>query len=808
MRARMLALSIGIMLAAFLPVPPQPWLRVLLPVLPLVVIPGLFIRVRHPVPAAGLLALCLVCGVLWALARGGLHADRMLPHWMEGEDIWISGQVRGLPREYDRSRQLDFYVTHSCFALLPDDCGSHSEAFHSEAFRAARVQLTVYDPALALLPGQSWQLRVRLSQPRGRVNPGGFDNEAAYLSQGIRARGYVRETAFNRALDTRQRGLHGVRHRLGQALDRLLPDANGSGVVRALITGDRDSINEAQWQLFNGTGTTHLVVISGLHIGFVAGIAFWLGGLLMRSSAALLTHVPAQRPAALFAMAAAAGYAMLAGFSLPTQRALIMVSVFMCAQLLDRRYPASLGIVLALTLILVRDPLSMLSAGFWLSFGAVAALLLVFSGYSRQHSSRQLSGTANRTLAFANRVLQTWIRPQWVVFVALFVPLSAFMHSVPLVAPLTNVIAIPLISVLAVPMALIAVLLLPVSQGLSQILLFAAVRVVDVLQWLLQLILALTQRFAVLEVLTASYAAIVLGVLASVMLLLPSAWPARYLAPVLYLPLLLGAGSAGPPAGHADVWFLDVGQGLAVVVRTRSSVLVYDTGPGANVVGPALFWMGEREVDHLVISHWHSDHSGGLQRLMESHHVHHHLAGSQTSNWPMFVPCERGQSWQRDGVMFDVLHPGSAAQGRAYRRENDQSCVLRVTAGTQRLLLTGDIESAAEQSLLDYPVVSGGNLSLSAELMQVPHHGSATSSSEALLLAVAPQVAVYSAGHRNRFGHPVPEVIARYQARGTAVYGTSTHGALHFRLGAEAFRSQTLQAMGWRRDRPRYWRLP
>jgi len=782
MRARMLATGGGIALAALIPLSPVPALRwLLVPLLPIMAL-LLFLRADRRWQNMVLLAGCLMAGTLWALARGGLHADKVLPLYMEGVDFWISGQVSSLPREFERYQQFDFRIEHSCFRLLPDDCEAESEHF-----RQRLVQLNVYDRNLDLKPGQRWRLRVRLSRPRGLANPAGMDAEARYFQQGISARGYVRETVFNELLDGRLRGIDGWRYQLRERLGE-------NPLLRALVIGDRHGISDEQWQLFSATGTNHLVVISGLHVGFVAMLAYWLVSLLARCSCRLMLKVPAQQPAAVAAVVAALVYAKLAGFSLPTQRAVIMVSVFMCGRLLARRYPASLGLILALLLVLLLDPLSVTNAGFWLSFIAVAGLLLVFSGERRAAAN-------GHDRSFWQRLWLRWwqggMRPQWVVFVALMIPLAVLMGRVSLIAPLANVLAIPLVSLLAVPMALLAVVLMPLSSMLSDILLTGAAAVLDLLESLLTAIVSRSSEHAIVQFHGPQPVALLFAAVACLLLLLPRGWPGRFLALPLLLPLLLPRSQSGPEPGKADVMFLDVGQGLAITVQTHSHVLVFDTGPGSAVVGPWLRASGMTHIDRLIISHWHQDHAGGLEALMEEFTVTDHLAGSLDNTWRQFDRCQRGDHWIWDDVQFSVLHPDDTV----FRNENDNSCVLRVTAGTQSLLLTGDMEAQAEQALLQHHDAD----ELGAVIVQVPHHGSNSSSSAQLIAAVSPSVAVYSAGYRNRFQHPSESVLLRYQQAGSRIYGTPQSGAIAVRLGQGTEPGRVRQ---YRTDNPRYWRLP
>ncbi len=787
MRSRMIAFCLALMGAVWLPpLPPIPvhvWVWIALPALA-----GLRSRL---LPVA-LIAACGL-GVGWGLATVQHRVAALLPAALEGQDLWVWGTVQGLPRRTGRAQQMVLAVQNSCTRILPQECVETDKGF------APRHILLNYYGEADLTPGQRWRWRVRLTRPRGFSNPGGFDYEAWLMMQGISARGYVRDTSFNESLGPPRLSLDTLRYSLRQALDPLLAPLHSGPILLALILGERDQISAAQWSLFSATGTTHLIVISGLHVGLMAGVAYWVVALLVRLWPPLLLHMPAQKCGALAAILAALGYSLLAGFSLPTQRALIMVVAFMGCRLADVRVPVSLTYLLAMSVVLAISPLSVLGAGFWLSFGAVGSLLLALAGQQVLRSALppQYGGRVWR------RVVR-WLRPQGVVFVGMMLPLVLWTPQVSLLSPVVNLIAIPLVSALVVPPSLLAALLVTVFPAAAEVLLQGADAVMAGLMRGLTLLVHHAGDGALWQPGGYSALAVVLAGVGSLLLLLPRGWPGRARALVCFFPLLFPK-PAHRVDGQVSLTILDAGQGLSIVVQTASHTLVYDTGPafsenfdaGTGMVLPFLRQQGIQQPDLILVSHGDRDHSGGLASLR-----------AVMTNVPLRVqmqpplpegamPCTRGQHWEWEAVRFEVLWPPAQAPYRG----NDSSCVLRIRAGGHSMLLTGDIERPAEEALL---ALEGD--ALRSTLLVVPHHGSATSSSPAFLAAVQPQSAVFSAGYRSQFGHPAPEVAARYERLEIAVWNTALSGALQVTLGEGVTFSGELLAH--REQSRRFWDLP
>ena len=698
-------------------------------------------------------------GLFWAAACAQSRMHGWLAPQLEGRDIPVVGVVAGLPARGERSLSFPFEI-ESAEAPLPRE-----------------ILLSWYDTAATVHPGERWGFTVRLRRPHGLVNPHGFDYEAWLLERGIGATGYVRpggQTLLgsrNGVTDFIERIREGVRERFLAGLG----PSPAEGILAALAVGDQRAISRDEWRLFNRTGVTHLMSISGLHVTLVSGLAAWLVGFWWRRVPRLALRVPARKSAAVAAVLAALAYTLLAGYGVPAQRTFWMVAVFAAALWCGRIASPLRTLALALAVIVLMDPWAPLSPGLWLSFGAV---LLIFYAAAGAGSREPLP--------------MQWARVQWAITVGLAPAALLLFGQVSLAGPLANALAIPLVSVVITPLALAAALvpldaLLHIAAWLVQWLL-------QFLEWCAALPAALWQQQV------PSIAAVVCAFAGSAWLLAPRGVPWRAAGLALMAPAFAAPPSA-PPPGEAWITAFDVGQGLAVLARTSTHVLLYDAGPtfgesdgGARVVVPALRGAGLAVLDLLVLSHEDNDHIGGALTVLESFPVLA-LASSLPSGHPLqaLVPsarrCTRGERWEWDGVRFEFLHPAAVAPVR----RNDASCVLRISAAGRSMLLTGDVERAAELEMLRAEV-------LKSEVLLVPHHGSRSSSSPEFLAAVAPRWAIVPVGYRSRFGHPNPHVLERYRAAGARILRTDLEGAVTVRLS----NSET-RVTAERRARGRYW---
>ncbi|NCF81849.1 MAG: DNA internalization-related competence protein ComEC/Rec2 [Proteobacteria bacterium] len=694
------------------------------------------------------------CGFLWALLHAHYTLMATLPASLEGRVLVVDGIVAGLPRADEGRLRFDFNVSEARRDGRPVGL-------------RGRLRLSWYQHAPLVQPGQQWQLAVRLKRPRGLVNPGGMDYERWLFRHGITATGYVLSTAGNRLTGADgPAGLDGLRHELAGAIGSRLAGHASGAIITALAVGARGAMSSEQWQTLRATGTSHLMAISGLHIGLVAGLAYLIVIRLWAAAGTPVLLLAAPQAAAAVAMLAGFVYAGLAGFALPTQRALVMLAVIMAAVILRRRVAPSTSLCLALAVVLVFDPFAVLSAGLWLSFGAVAAILLGMNGHIR--GIRQ---------ARWRRLWWRWGRVQWLVAVGLLPVTIGWFLEYPLIAPAANLVAVPWAGFVLVPVALAAAALLLPFPAIGGALLEAARWAADVL-W--QFLDALAGVDLILRPYGAPPAtAVAAACVGAVLLIAPRGFPGRILGVIWLLPLL---SFPVPRPEHGDYWLtlLDVGQGLAAVVRTRSHVLIYDTGPrygsgfdaGGDVIAPYLQHRGIGAVDMLIVSHRHNDHAGGVEGLLAAVPAAHTMTNVDTVPGQA-TACLAGTRWQWDGVDFSILHPYSRDAGDG----NDGSCMLKVAAPGGRLVLPGDVEELGEAD-----VVSREKQSLQAEVLVVAHHGGRSSTSEAFLEAVSPRIALLGVGYRNRYRFPHADVIRRLTDRGVEIFDTARHGAISLRF--------------------------
>jgi len=755
MRRLLAAFVTGVLLVQLWPALPAPgWLC-----LPLVV--ALWAcRRACPALAAGLM------GLSWAVWQGQVGLAAQLPLGLEDEALQVEGRIVGLTRSDPPRLRFELRV-----AAVRQDRRPAPNALR-------RLSLSVQDAAITPAPGQYCTLYVRLRRPRGALNPGGFDYERWLFAAGIDGQGQVIAHPANHC---RPGGLAGAtdaaRATLAARITAAVPDGEVAGILSALAVGEQARLNDRQWAVLRATGTTHMVSISGLHVSMVA-LAMWV---LVRRGLGLVPgcHQAAPRLGLVSGLIAATGYAVLAGWTVPTQRSVLMLACMAVRRWRGHRLLDGDGLLVALALVLAMDPLASLSSSFWLSFGALAVLVMVGAVHLQTGA---LAGWLGAHL---------WLAVLLAPLLATVSPLVAW------TSPLANALLVPLVTWGVVPMVLTGIALSPwwptaaeaCWQGAGELwlLVWAGLR------WLADSAppLVVDRVPSVPEAL--------LGVLGLGALLLPLGRRRWWFALCL-----LGIGGVWPlprpPAGSVAVTVLDVGQGLAVAVETHRHLLLFDAGPktyggrdaGEDVVLPWLRHRGHHRIDRLIVSHADADHAGGLGSILRDVPVTSLMLSPQ-HRWDGPVErCTAGQRWTWDGVDFEILHPPSRAPPGS--SENDASCVLRIGAGAQRLLLTADIEQAAEAQLLRRPDA------LRADVLLVPHHGSLSSSSAAFLDAVRPQVALLSVGYLNRFGQPAPAVLARYAQRGITIVDTRESGATRLHLGPSGLRVDAYRAQA-----KRYW---
>jgi competence protein ComEC len=735
--------------------------------------------------AAVLLAAAASAGFVYAAWRAHERLAVALAPADEGRDLEVVGIVAGLPAALERGVRFELIVERAAAASVPP-----------------RLSVAWYSPLAAVAPGERWAFTLRLRRPHGTLNPGGFDLEGWLFERNLRAGGYVREKPPPRRLETVWTPGTAIDRARAELRSRLLSRVGGErfgGVLVALVLGDQRAIAEEDWVLFNRTGISHLVSISGLHITMISGMVALAAGLLWRRWPRTLALAPAQTAAAAAAVLAALAYCLLAGWGVPAQRTFFMLATVAAAAWLRAGTRPATTLALAAGAVCLLDPWAVAAPGFWLSFGAVVAILMTVAG----RGGARIAGWRAR-LREAGRV-------QVAVTLAL-VPLTvALFQQVAVVSIVANAVAIPLVSLLVTPLALLAGLFVLLPEPLASLALPCLAFAHALLVGLHAFLSAITvPAWSSIAVAAPPWWAVALAAAGVAWLLAPPGWPLRWSGAVWLLPMLLWP-AARPGPGELWVTALDVGQGTAVLVESKDHALLYDTGPrftgaadaGNRIVAPYLRWRGIGALDLLVVSHLDSDHSGGAASILRSMPVRSVLTSIDAANPALrgaaaVQRCEAGQRLQAGELAIDVLRPLATDYGRRRLPSNAASCVLRVTLGTHRLLLTGDLPATEEAEMV---ARLGAGEGLKVDWMSVPHHGSRGSSSEALLEAARPAWASVQAGYRNRFGHPDPQVIERYLARRVHVVRSDESGAAQWRFGGDG----AVELHRWRASGHRYW---
>ena len=753
---------------------------------------------RLPLVASAAAAL----GFAWATLFAQFYLQQSLPAALDGRDITLVGTIDSLPASVEQGVRFNFFVER----VLPVDGNTpdlpRRLALSWSSGFFGQVTQVVGD----VQPGERWQLTVRLTRPHGNANPFGFDYEAWLLEQNLRATGYVRPDTDATLKNVRlapfvmspgnlvERSRAWLRARILAAL----PDKRYAGVLVALVVGDQRGVAQSDWNIFTRTGIGHLISISGLHITMVAGLFALLGKALWRRSfftrAQLPLLLPAQQFGVLVGVAVALLYVLLAGFGVPAQRTLYMLAVVALAIWCGRLTRVSVVLCIALAVVLLLDPWAVLAPGFWLSFGAVAIIL--YASVGRVPSAPPTSRWQRWRNALAPAT-----QTQYVVSIGM-VPLTLLLFGqVSLISPLANAIAIPLVSFVVTPLALLGSIA-PVP--LNGWLLLAGHACIDllaqVLEWLSRF------SWAVWSAPVPSCWVFGAAAIGTLWWLAPRGWPVRWAGLAGWLPLL-ATMPTHPAAGQFDVVAFDVGQGMALLVETAGHRLLYDTGPAyspdsdgaSRVLLPYLKARGITALDAVIVSHSDTDHSGGALSLLGALPVGWVSSSLPPDNRIVRAAsehrrCLADQQWDWDGVHFEMLHPTAVSYTSDKWKPNARSCTLKISTGGRSILLPGDIEAISEIEL-----VNSIPSQLRSTVLLAPHHGSGTSSTAGFLNAVAPSLALFQVGYRNRYHHPKPEVYERYADLGIQRLRTDSSGAITLQF------AQDLTYSTVRRDHARYW---
>ena len=660
-----------------------------------------------------------------------------------------------------------------------------------------------------LQPGERWTFTLRPKAPHGSRNPFGFDYELWLWEQGVQATAYVRATTHDLPpVLIEQTGRYPIsyaRQVVRSRIERHIQDSQASGLVAALVMGDQAAIERTDWDVFRATGVAHLVSISGLHITMFACGAVALVGWCWRRSASACLWWPAPSAALIGGVMLAFFYAYFSGWGIPAQRTCLMLATVAGLRITGAYWPWPSVWALALALVLMVDPWGILQAGFWLSFVAVAVLFSSATPFNRSsdhkgqnHPVNALSAPDDLSLPpegvrtpstirlLLNQVLstlQSLAKEQWTIGLAL-APLSVFLFGqISLIGFVANMVAVPWVTLVITPLSMLGILI-PVAWDASA---WAIVPFMALLSWLAAL------PGAVWSMATPPLWLSVLGVLGGIILVLPRGWSLR----VLGIPPIVLVGMWQPPLpaiGDFALLAADMGQGNAVLVQTAHHALLFDTGPrfslesdaGNRVLLPLLQAL-DVQLDRLVLSHRDSDHTGGARSVLNMHQQADVLSSLEQDHPLQQVRpmqrCVAGQNWVWDGVQFDILHPNATDYAKPGIKPNALSCVLRITSQgkpARTALLTGDIEKPQETTLLLSGALAPNSPATPIDILLVPHHGSKTSSSDAFLDALQPRWAWVQSGYRNRYGHPAPEVLARYAQHSITLLDSPHCGAMRW----------------------------
>ncbi|MBL1140997.1 MAG: DNA internalization-related competence protein ComEC/Rec2 [Proteobacteria bacterium] len=732
----------------------------------LLILPFLFYLVHfHP---KFRLLLFLFTGFCWALVFSHMKIINQLDENIENNDVFIKGVIISLP---------EVHHDHVRFLIDIDEIRNLNG---EKIYFPEIARLSWYKNKVIPEPGEQWQLKVKLKRPYGFMNPGGFDYEAWLLRRGIKATGYIKFDKQNKKTgeDSRyyiQKLRFKIANKLRENLDKPL-----LGLVLALTLGDRSQLEVEQWEILTKTGTSHLIAISGLHLGLIAGFIYFIARFIWSRFYSLTQRIPAPLFASIMAFFGAFFYALLSGFALPAQRALIMIAVFLLATLWVRQVLFTNVICFTLILVLILDPFAIMAADFYLSFMAVLFILYLTRFRLNKHHE-----------------ITRWVHLQCLLSFALCPILIFWFKQIPVYSVLANLITIPVVGFLVVPLSLVALLLLFLFPVVAQYL-YALIDKINEFNWAWLKFLS-QQDNAVIPVAAPNSLSLLLAIAGLLILMMPKGLPARYSGLLFFLPLLFPFNEKLKP-GEFDFNLLDVGQGLSAVIQTKNHTLVYDTGAkfskrfntGDAVIKPYLRIKGVKEISSMIISHGDNDHIGGANAIINNFKVNKILTSVPEHSLDQKSEiCHAGQKWHWDGVDFTVLYPVTETTYLG----NNASCVLKVSSKNGSVLLTGDIEKEAEASLIK----QYGDM-LHADILLVPHHGSRTSSTKAFVSMVSPDYAFIPAGYRNRFGFPKKDIINRYEDQDVVTYISYESGEL-----SAKFRDKHPQIDEFRTKNRRFW---
>lgn len=782
--------------------------------------------------------ICSILGFLWVAYLSQSRVQNLLEQDLEGQRLIVEGVVDSLPQDSENGRRFTLQVR--TWEMLPtskiidhkDFPGRISlgwyapRPFFISGIESPKVDLSKIPQ---LIPGQIWRLPVVLKKPRGLSNPHTFDYERWAYMQDLGANGHVLDKNQAKLLGWTWKNFKAtvdfIRWNIREKIKRSLPsNSRYLGVLIALVIGDQNAIHQADWEIFNATGIGHLIAISGMHITMLAVLGAWIGRRLWRKPT-WIQRIPAPKIAVMTGFLTALIYTWIAGFQIPAQRTMVMVGVSALAVWSGRIVRGFDLWWWAIFIVMAIHPWAVYTPGFWLSFGAVAIILFAMPTEQNQqnHQKNQYLNIPDVDHVYLQSIRESFAqasRVQAVVTIAL-IPLTLFwFFQISLVSPLTNAFAIPVISWLVTPLAMLGAFIPnPIGSWFLRL-----------AHWILDYLLVMLSKMASWDwaVLTAPkpnwwmFLIAMAGVLICVRpgSILES-WKSRSLGLILCLTLFF-ALPTGISRGDFQALAWDIGQGTAVLIRTKNHVLLYDTGPmsgasndpGQRVILPYLRAQGIRKIDRLAISHKDADHIGGVGSLLHGIRIDeirgsipqsHSLQSQFKAAGIKALPCQAGDKWHWDGVDFIVWHPSSEVTFEDHfhhGKPNEMSCVIEVRNTDYSFWLTGDVERYGEGEILERFEKEGSQNKIGArkQIFMAPHHGSKTSSTHQFLEGINPDWAFAQTGYQNRYRHPSREVIARYESRGLKLLNTSDTGALFWK-----FEGKKLYFDAWRESNRRIW---
>lgn len=790
MTSLLLFFSCGIVAASYLPfLPSFMFLAVMLFGL---AISYVFLVTKFPIIK---IFLAFMLGIAYGICAGYYYLSNQLSNELVGKELMVEGQVIELPEEDSRRQLFSLSVTQAYSAET-------NQKIYNDF--PSTINLSSYDD-LRVKAGERWQLLVKLKKPRGFVNPGGYDYQVSLLRKGVGAVGYVKPSSRNQLLQSQPPfSMNVLRYQLQQWLLQKSQSPE-KGILVALLVGDTSEVDKEHWGEMLKTGTNHLIAISGLHLGFFAIVGFFMGNVIGRFVQLLWCKCPSMYIGYLFAIGFTVFYSIIAGLNIPTLRTLIMLAVVQWVLVWRRSFRGRDTLLLALVLVLLYDPLAAFDIGFWLSFGAVAILMFSFSGRIKPKHTTSLFLSAQNHFSI-------FIKSQWIMFIGLLIPLAVLVHSTTFLALPANFIAIPLVTFFVVPCLIFSAICHSISGNIAavfeDIFLHCAEMGLEFLhQWLSYLVKLSAGNLTPLIAINPW--ALVVALLGVLLLLLPRGLGNKWLGVCALVVALI---IPQKPLPDLQMMVFDVGQGTAILLRTPHHQLLYDTGPrytenfdaGSALIVPYLQSQGLRHLDTVVVSHSDTDHSGGLAGVLAATQVDSLLLGEPEKYFPsvqesatsFFVQptidlCHHAQPWQWDQVSFRFITWPLVPSAKA----NNHSCVLLVEYQGHKILLTGDIEKEVERVLLEQ------NSLEHVDILLAPHHGSHSSSTQAFVEAISPNMVIYSAGYHNQHGHPHKDIVARYTSSNATAFNTAFSGALEFVWNHGDFSS----VQEYRHRAQRYW---